>query len=105
MQKKTASHVGDLIKYYIRANKLSSSFNTRIIYSAWDEVSGAGQYTIKKYYRDGKLYITLSSSVVRSQLSFQKDILIEKINARTAANELFSPEDKFVGTVKELILK
>lgn len=105
IQKKSATPVGKLIQYYIRVNGLGAGINTRIIYDAWDAVSGAAQFTVRKYYREGKLYITLSSSVARSQLSFQKDLLIEKINARILQNELFSKEDKLVGTVKELILK
>jgi hypothetical protein len=35
---------------------------------AWDQASGAAPYTIKRYFRDGKLFITLSSSVLCSQL-------------------------------------
>ena len=49
-----------------------NSHNTQRIFMAWNEVSGAAQYTIKRFFRDGKLYITLSSSVVCSQLSMQK---------------------------------
>ena len=105
IQKKNATPIGNLIQYYIKVNGLGAGINTRIIYDAWDEVSGAAQFTVKKYYREGKLYITLSSSVARTQLSFQKNLLIEKINARIQHNELFSKDDKFVGNVKELILK
>ena len=57
------------------------SHNTQRIFMAWNEVSGAGQYTIKRFFRDGKLYITLSSSVICSQLAMQKDVLKTKINA------------------------
>ena len=43
--------------------------------------------------------------MVRSQLSFQRDVLIEKINALLAQDELFTRDDARVGIVKELILK
>ena len=104
-EKKKPQPLDQLIKYYIKANHLSTKINSQIVFSAWDEVSGAGEYTVRKFYRDGKLYITLSSSVVRSQLHFQKDTLVEKLNERLLKNELFSDDDINVGLVKELILK
>lgn len=105
LEKKKPQALGDLIQYYIKVNHLSTKINSNIVFAAWDEVSGAGSYTIRKFYRDGKLYITLNSSVVRTQLSFQKDTLIEKINESLSRNSLFTPGDINVGFVKELILK
>ena len=80
------------------------SHNTQRIFIAWNEVSGAQQYTIKRFFRDGKLYITRSSSVVCSQLSMQKDVLLKKINAAIAGDELYIGRQN-EGPVKELILK
>lgn len=104
-EKKRPQPLGDLIKYYIKVNRLSTKINSQIVFSAWDEVSGAGAWTVRKFYREGKLYITLSSSVIRSQLYFQKEALLEKINAKIFSNELFTEDDMNVGAVKELILK
>ena len=81
-----------------------NSHNTQRIFMAWNEVSGAAQYTIKRFFRDGKLYITLSSSVVCSQLSMQKDVLLKKVNAAVVGDELYIGQEK-EGPVKELILK
>ena len=58
-----------------------------------------------RFFRGGKLYITLGSSVIRSQLYFQRDVLVEKMNAFLAKDDLFTGEDPTVGYVKELILK
>ena len=103
--RKTALGMDELVKMYIDSMKLSSGLNTRRIFAAWDEVSGAGKFTVKKYFRAGKLYITLNSSVVRSQLHFQKDAIVEKINAALRQDELFTQNDPRVGCVEELILK
>ena len=103
--RKTAVPLSDLIREYIQASKLTAGLNTQRIFAAWDAASGAGRYTVRRYFRDGKLYITVDSSVVRSQLSFQRDTLIEKINALLAQDELFTRDDARVGIVKELILK
>lgn len=105
MPRKTALSIGDAIKDYLKQYKLASGLNSQLIFKAWDEASGAGKYTLKKYYREGKLYITLSSSVVRTQLSFQKDILKDRINEILSSEDLFTSDGTNGGFVKELILK
>lgn len=103
--RKTAIPLSELMKEFVRDSRLSSGLNTRRIFSAWDDASGAGKYTVGRFFRDGRLFITVSSSVVRSQLYFQKDAIVEKINEILRKDELFAGDDKYVGYVKELILK
>ena len=103
--RKTAVGMDQLVKEYIDSMKIASGLNTRRVFAAWDQASGAAQYTIKRYFRGGKLYITLNSSVVRNQLSFQKDALVEKINLLLDRDNLFTKEDPRVSWVQEIILK
>lgn len=105
LEKRYATDMQALTKGYIRLMNLSSALNRRRIYAAWDEASGAGQHTIRRSFKDGKLYITLGSSVMRSILYMQRDIYVKKINAILRQDELFTPEDPKVGFVKEIILK
>jgi len=102
--RKNALPLVEVFKQMFVESGAKASHNTQRIFSAWDAVSGAGQFTIKRFFRDGKLFITLSSSVVCSQLSMQKDVLLKKINAILAGDELFIGQD-VEGPVKELILK
>ncbi len=102
--RKTAAPLSELIRTWLKSEHLTAGLNTQRIFAAWDAASGAGRYTVRRYFRDGRLYITVDSSVVRSQLSFQRDALVEKINALLAADELFTRDDARVGLVKELIL-
>lgn len=95
----------EVVKQYIRSMKIAAGLNTQRIFAAWDACSGAGEFTIKRFFRDGKLYITLGSSVIRSQLYFQKDILIEKMNRFLSQDSLFTEDNHAVGYIKELILK
>ncbi len=101
-QKPTA--IAELIKQYLKSNSLNTAFNTHLVFSAWDDASGAAQYTVKKFFRDGKLYVTVSSSVVRSQLLFQKSALTDKMNAIVSSNELFCGPSG-CRYVKDLIIK
>lgn len=97
--------MGDLIQMVMKQSGAALTHNTHRVYSAWNDASGAANYTLKRFYREGKLYITLNSSVVRNQLYFQKDVLIEKINGILENDELFIKDDPRCSFVKELILK
>ena len=105
MPRKTAISIGELLKEYVKVNHLAKGLNTQRVFKAWDDASGAGAYTIRKFYRDGRLFITVDSSVVRSQLLFQKDALMEKMNTILAADGLFTKDEPAAGYVKELIIK
>lgn len=105
LQRKNAVTIGDALQQFLREARLSSGLNTQRIYAAWDKASGASAYTIRRHFKDGKLYITLKSSVVRNQLSFQKQALLECINRLLLEDELFIKDDPLVQRVTELILK
>ena len=90
---------------YIKSMKITAGLNTRRIFKAWDEASGAAQFTMKRFFRDGKLFITLNSSMARLQLSMQTDLMKERINRILENDELFIKDDPKVGYVDEIILK
>ena len=95
----------DLVQMYIKSMKLSSGLNRQRIYEAWNDASGAQKYTLKRYFRDGRLYITVSSSVIRNQLYFQKSVLLEKMNGFLKNDELFTKDGLPEPYISELILK
>lgn len=105
IERKEAQSIKDALQAYFKAYKLTTGLNTQRVFSAWDQASGAANFTVRKFYRDGILYITLNSSVIRSQLNIQKQFLLEKINAILAADELFTQDDSLAGFVKELRIK
>lgn len=105
ISRKKALDMSQVVDMYIKEMKLSAGLNTRRIFEAWDQASGAAPYTIRRFFRDGKLYITLNSSMARTQLGFQKDALILKINSILQEDELFVKDDPRVQFVKEIILK
>lgn len=105
IKRKNAISLGSAIREFMREEHLTTGMNTRLIFKAWDDVSGAAPFTLKRYFRSGKLYITLSSSVAKSRLAVQKDLLLEKLNDRLARDEFFSQEDRNVSWVEEIVLK
>lgn len=105
MSRKKAIDMKELMAQFLKSSGLSNGLNTQRIFAAWDEVSGAARFTVKKFFREGRLYITLDSSVVRSQLMFQKDIIMEKINDTLSQDELYTQEGPSRRVVTEIILK
>lgn len=105
INRKNALPLSAAIKEYLRDTHMSSGLNTRRIFAAWDQASGAASFTLKRFFRGGKLYITLNSSVVRSQLGSRKDQLLESINDILSRDEFFTQDDPAVSWVQELVLK
>ncbi len=105
IHRKEAVGMEEIVSQYIKSMKLAAGLNTQRIFAAWNDCSGAGEYTLKRFFRGGKLYITLSSSVIRNQLYFQREVLIEKMNACLEKDDLFTADNKSVGFIRELILK
>ena len=103
--RKEALAMGELLPLFIRKQGLSAGLNTQRVFAAWDEVSGVKDFTLKKFYRDGKLYVTLSSSMVRTHLEMQKDALLHSVNSVLEKDGLFDKSYHKVGMVKEIILK
>lgn len=91
-----------LILEYIRQMKLASGLNRQKIFNAWDKVSGAGRYTIGKFYSKGVLYCTISSSVLRSQLYLQRGMLLCALNKELENDPQY---DRSLGPIKSIVLK
>ena len=103
--RKDAQGMEELVGQYIREMKLASGFNRQRVFEAWDVVSGASRYTIGRFFRDGMLYCTISSSVVRNQLYFQRDVLLQQINEYLDKDGMLVRDRKDGPLVRNLILK
>lgn len=93
-----------LVREFIKDMKISKGMNSRRAASVWNEVSGAGRYTLNVWLDKGTMTCTVSSSVVRNQLYFQRDALIQAMNVRLAEDMLFV-HDGDGPMIKNLILK
>jgi hypothetical protein len=72
---------------------------------AWTAVSGAARNTLDVTFDRGIMICSISSSVVRNQLYFQRDVLLEKLNEHLSADSLFVSENNGDKIVKNLILR
>ena len=103
--RREAVGMGSLMKLYVRMMRLDEGLNAHKVFSAWDEVSGAGARTIGRSFRGGTLYLSLSSAVLRSELKFRLGDIRRQINERLVADELFIRPDNDPEPVKNIVLK
>jgi Dna[CI] antecedent, DciA len=76
------SPIGDILKEIIVKNKLQFGMDEIDVKSAWKNLMGNGvnSYTKNIAFKNGKLYVELTSSVLREELSLGKSKIIKIIN-------------------------
>ena len=103
--RKEALSMGEIVPLFIKAQGLSAGLNIQRVFAAWDEVSGAKDFTLRRFYREGKLFVTLSSSMVRTHFELQKESILRSLNDFLQKDKLLDQNCAKVGLVKEIILK
>ena len=105
LRRKEALGMDELVSQFVRDMKLVSGLNRQRVADAWMQVSGAGKYTLSTTFERGVLTCYISSSLVRNQLYFQRDVLLKKVNDFLASDVLFSASEDGSQPVKTLVLK
>lgn len=76
------SPIGDVLKEFIQTNKLQSGMDKIDVQQAWKALMGNGvnSYTNEVILKGSTLYVSLSSAVLRQELSYGKQKIITMIN-------------------------
>ena len=74
--------VGDILKNFVADTPFEQGINQVLVEETWSEIMGNGikNYTTNVTLKKSKLYISLSSSVVREELSYGKEKIIKMLN-------------------------
>ncbi len=74
--------ISDVLKQFIEINKLEPGFNKVDVEQAWKNLMGNGvnSYTQDIILKGNTLYVSLTSSVLREELSHGKAKIIKMIN-------------------------
>lgn len=98
MKKRNAEElsIGDVLKEFVQSNKLDKGLKQVQVVDAWNELMGPAieKYTTQVKLDREKLYVQLSSSVLREELSYGKQKIIKLMN-----------EELGDEVIKELILR
>ena len=79
---KEESTLGDVIKDFIEANRLQKGLDKISVKEAWHAVMGSAisNYTTAIKLEREVLYVQLSSSVLREELSYGKEKILKLVN-------------------------
>lgn len=84
MAKRNNEHLSlsDALKEFVETNKLEGGLNKVHVADAWRELMGNGvnNYTTAVTLEHDTLYVKLSSSVLREELSYGKQKIIDMLN-------------------------
>lgn len=105
LRRHEAVGMDELVTQFIRDMKLASGLNRQRAAEAWNTVSGAARYTLDVTFDRGMMICSISSSVVRNQLYFQRDILLARLNEHLASDPLFVSDKQEGPIVRNLILR
>ena len=74
--------IQDILSSFVKHNKLEKGLDNVRVGAAWRELLGKGvqNYTTNVRLQNKTLYVNLSSSVLREELSYGKDKIIKLIN-------------------------
>lgn len=99
MRRQQADALGDIYQAILDHTWLGPAMQRIEVFRAWDELVGvrAAQATANKFFRDGILHLTISSSVLRSRLYFRLEDIRHHINLEVSG----SPD----APVRKIILK
>ena len=70
------------IEEFIKEERLEEGLNRTRLFKTWDLVVGevGAKATTNKYFKDGTLYCTINSSMLRTQMYYRKEDIIAHIN-------------------------
>jgi hypothetical protein len=90
------SPISEVLKAFIENNKLQSGMDKIDVEKAWKDLMGNGvnTYTKEVILKGSTLYVTLTSAVLREELSYGKQKIITMLN-----------EELRKEVVKELVLR
>jgi predicted nucleic acid-binding Zn ribbon protein len=82
MRKNNTQDIKAIIRDMLKENHLDQRFDEQEVIDAWPKIVGSmfAKYTSKVYLKNKILYVTLTSSAARQELSMAKSHLIRSVN-------------------------
>ena len=82
MKRENTQLIRDILQEFIKEEHLEDGLQRVRIFRTWDLVVGeaGARATTNKFFRDGILYCTINSSIVRTQLYYRKEDIALQMN-------------------------
>ncbi|WP_026753128.1 DUF721 domain-containing protein [Sediminibacter sp. Hel_I_10] len=80
--------ISDILKEFVESNKLQAGLDKVDVREAWNKMMGNGvnNYTTDVQLDRDTLYVALSSSVLREELSYGKQKIVDMLNESIGKN-------------------
>ena len=81
-KEKNLHSLSEVLNAFIKENKLQKGIDKVMVKKAWEKImdNGVNNYTTALELRNDTLFVSLSSSVLREELSHGKSKIIDMIN-------------------------
>ena len=91
MERSNTQNIGDVIRAYLKESGLDKPLKERQLIQQWEALLGrpVARATTRIFIRDRKLFVYLSSSVIRNELFMLQDEILRKLN-EAAGEEMLS---------------
>lgn len=84
MDVKKPTHLGGLIGDFLRQGELGKHFAEEQVKEEWMKLAGGNvaRYTKSVSVKDGKLFVKLTSPLLKNDLMMQRSVLMKRLNEK-----------------------
>jgi predicted nucleic acid-binding Zn ribbon protein len=84
MEKTNIRKISDILQEFLRDNKLDVKLKERQLIESWEELMGKTIFRATKqiYIKESKLFVVISSSVIRNEIHMLKQEIVRKLNEK-----------------------
>jgi predicted nucleic acid-binding Zn ribbon protein len=84
MEKTNIRKISDILQEFLRENKLDVKLKERQLIESWEELMGKTIFRATKqiYIKESKLFVVISSSVIRNEIHMLKQEIVKKLNEK-----------------------
>ncbi len=88
MRRRNTETIRDVIEQFLKQKKLDKPLFEKKIVDAWPEVLGKNimNYTSNLSVKNRKLYVTITSSVLRHDLFISRENIVESLNKHVGSH-------------------
>ena len=88
MKRENTQLISVIIKEYIKEAQLEDGLLRVKIFKVWDLIVGetGSRATTNKFFKDGILYCTINSSMIRTQLYYRSEDIVAQMNKMLSGN-------------------
>ena len=82
MKRENTQLISAILKEFIKEEQLEDGLNRVRLFNVWNLIVGevGARATTNKFFKDGILYCTVNSSIIRTQLYYRKEDIVAQMN-------------------------